>query len=123
MTDYGPNEVVIDVSFTQALIERIQMECDDTERVEEWVAAATRMRLAAIDRELATSHDVTCEVEVPMDIVRRAHLRAKHARESGKKDVHMEEYLLDYVSIEYDWWVDENHRHRVYDVLDERESG
>lgn len=102
--DDTPADYVLQVPVADALYERIDLECDGDETVADWLADAARIRLALQNASLDETVEV--DVDLPPKIQQRARLAMKYANAQGR-EFDLDEYLLNYLTVEYNWQLDE----------------
>lgn len=102
--DEQPDEYVLQVTVPWMMYERIELETKTDQTVADWLTEAARIRLALHN----ASHEETVEVDVdlPPEIRKRARLAMQYAKAQGK-DIDLDEYLLNYLTFDYNWQMEE----------------
>ena len=87
--------VPVTVTFTQPMIERIDLERDEDEALVEWIRSAVSIRLGYLDMQ--EEYNPELEIDVPADVAQRAQLEAAHRAETNP-DLSPREALLDVIN-------------------------
>lgn len=110
--DGGEQTESVELELPTADVERIELELEQNgdgeyaaESAEEWIGHAVRMHFAWIDKETDWV-EANPRVNVPPVMARRAELEAESARQRGQ-DATVDEILLNNVSFEPEWAVDD----------------
>ena len=100
--------VPITIELTSPMVELIDLvrKDDEGETVTDWVKRAVQTRLACRDHEFWSSVTVPVEVELPPEAAQWARLWADHRTATGSEPCDVENRLMDYIDLEFDWRVE-----------------
>lgn len=90
--------VIIEVETTGPFVEMVRRLKNDSETVAEWIEGAAGLRAQMVGYE---HHDYGVDVEVPVEAVEWARLRAEDARLRGREDVRLADYVNDHVTTRF----------------------
>jgi len=89
----------VEVELSDPLIEIIKELKDEDVTLSEWIEQAARIRTHLID---FGGHMFETTVDVPEEAVEWAELRAEDARIRGKEDIHLLDYVLEHVDLQFE---------------------
>lgn len=100
--------VSITIELTSPMVELIDLERkdDEGETVTDWIKRAVETRLARRDHEFWSSVTVPVEAELQADAAQWARLWADHRTATGSEPYDVENRLMDYIDLEFDWRVE-----------------
>lgn len=99
--------VSITIELTSPMVELIDLvrKDDEGETVTDWIKRAVETRLARRDHEFWSSVTVPVEAELQADAAQWARLWADHRTATGSEPCDVENRLMDYIDLEFNWRV------------------